>query len=118
MSNRNACPNRWTKTVRDEHGNKQKVRSARHGKGSRWPARYVGDPGRERAKEFVRKGDAQRWLDNVVTAGVTGTYVDPQLGKITFESFYRERSSRIRHRSARRSATVSLRGLGEIRTQG
>lgn len=32
---------RWTKTVRDVHGNTQKVPSARHGHGLRWLARYV-----------------------------------------------------------------------------
>lgn len=34
---------RWTKTVRDEHGNTKTVPSANHGKGSRWRARYVDD---------------------------------------------------------------------------
>ena len=43
---------------------------------------------------FSRKADAQAWLDNIVTAQVTGSYVDPGLGKITFSSFYQEWSSR------------------------
>lgn len=33
-------------------------------------------------------------MSSIITAQATGTYVDPQLGKITFESFYREWSSR------------------------
>ena len=41
---------RWTKTVRDEDGNTQKVPSTGHGKGLRWRARYVGPDGKERAK--------------------------------------------------------------------
>jgi len=59
---------RWTKTVRDEHGNTQKVPSARNGKGKRWMARYVDDEGSERAKAFDRKADAQAWPDSEVTA--------------------------------------------------
>ena len=42
----------------------------------RWRARYVDDDGRERSKQFARKIDAQRWLDNDVTAKLaTGTYL-------------------------------------------
>ena len=50
---------RWTKTVRDEHGNTRTVPSAAYGKGSRWRARYVDDDGREHTKAFGRKVDAQ-----------------------------------------------------------
>ncbi|MGO8853694.1 MAG: tyrosine-type recombinase/integrase [Mycobacterium sp.] len=85
---------RWTKTIRDDHGNAQKVPSARHGTGLRWLARYVDDEGREHSKAFDRKADAKAWLDTVLAAHVTGSYVDPQLGKITFDSFYREWSGR------------------------
>jgi hypothetical protein len=60
----------------------------------RWRARYVDDEGREHAKGFTRKADAQTWLDNIVTAQVTGNYVDPRHGKVTFTSFYREWSTR------------------------
>ena len=75
---------RWTKTVRDEQGNTQKVPSARHGKGLRWMARYVDDEGREQTKCFDRKADAQTWLDTEVTAKLaTGTYVAPRAGLVT-----------------------------------
>jgi integrase len=80
---------RWTKTVRDEHGNAQKVPSGRHGKGMRWQARYVDDDGNERSKAFERKADAQRWLDSDVTTKLaTGTYVTPEAGLITIEAVY------------------------------
>lgn len=49
---------RWTKTVRDPQGNKQTAPSADHGRGLRWRARYVDDEGRQHAKSFVRKADA------------------------------------------------------------
>jgi integrase len=80
---------RWTKTVRDERGNTQKVPSARNGKGKRWMARYVDDEGRERAKSFDRRVDAQAWLDSEVTAKLaSGTYVAPQAGLITVVAIY------------------------------
>lgn len=86
---------RWSKTVRLPDGTTETVRSALHGKGKRWRARYVDDEGREHAKGFTRKSDAQTWLDTEITAAfVTGTYVDPQRGKITFTSFYKEWSQR------------------------
>ena len=80
---------RWTKTIRDEHGNEKKVPTALNGKGKRWRARYVDDEGNERAKAFDRKVDAQSWLDSEVTAKLaTGTYVAPQAGLITVEAVY------------------------------
>jgi integrase len=80
---------RWTKTVRDEHGNKKKVPSANNGKGKRWRARYVDDQGNERARAFEKKRDAEVWLDNEVTAKLaTGTYVAPKAGLITVEAVY------------------------------
>ncbi|MFH5231005.1 tyrosine-type recombinase/integrase [Antrihabitans spumae] len=85
---------RWYRTVRDQSGAESKVESASHGTGKRWRARYVDDQSREHARGFERKADAQRWLDSIVSSQVTGNYVDPQLGKITFASFYREWSSR------------------------
>lgn len=90
---------RWTKTVRrvgpDGKTIVETVPSKVHGKGMRWRARYVDEEGREHAKGFARKTDAQAWLDTEITAAfATGTYVDPQRGKITFASFYREWSTR------------------------
>ena len=80
---------RWTKTIRDEHGNLKKVPSARNGKGKRWMARYVDDEGNERSKAFDRKSDAQVWLDSEVTAKLaTGTYVAPRAGLITVGEMY------------------------------
>ncbi|MFC9767023.1 tyrosine-type recombinase/integrase [Rhodococcus jostii] len=68
--------------------------SANAGAGKRWRARYVDEASREHARSFERKVDAQQWLDSIVSSQVTGSYVDPKLGKITFASFYREWSSR------------------------
>lgn len=81
---RSGVEDRWTKTVRDENGNVETVPSASAGKGSRWRARYVDDQGREHAQGFVRKADAQRWLNKQVSDQETGTWTDPVLSGITF----------------------------------
>ena len=53
----------------------------------RWRARYRDDAGREHAKHFNRKLDAQCWLDEVTASIVTGQYVDPKAGRITFKEY-------------------------------
>ena len=52
-----------------------------------WRARYRDGAGREHAKHFPRKADAQRWLDEVTTAVLTGTYVDPKTARTTVEDW-------------------------------
>ena len=49
----------------------------------RWRPRYRDAAGKEHARHFQRKVDAQRWLDGVTAAVETGTYVDPRAGRIT-----------------------------------
>lgn len=53
----------------------------------RWRARYRDEAGREHARHFARKIDAQRWLDEVTAAIVTGQYVDPQAGRVAFKEY-------------------------------
>src|SRR3954453_12887614 len=50
--------------------------------------RYRDAEGREHARHFKRKADAQRWLAEGTAAGVTGTYVDPNAGRVTLSAFY------------------------------
>jgi integrase len=52
-----------------------------------WRARYRDAHGNEHARHFVRKIDAQNWLDSVTTAVQTGIYVDPNRGKVTIEEW-------------------------------
>jgi len=59
-----------------------------------WRARYRDDAGKEHARHFARKIDAQKWLDGVTAAVVTGSYVDPRAGKITLQSFFDEWATR------------------------
>ena len=57
-------------------------------------ARYRDEAGKEHARHFDRKVDAQRWLDEVTAAVVTGQYVDPKAGRITFDAFFRRWAER------------------------
>jgi integrase len=50
--------------------------------------RYRDENGKEHARHFDRKVDAQRWLDEQTAAIVTGQYVDPSAGKVTFSVFF------------------------------
>ena len=49
--------------------------------------RFRDASGREHARHFKRKVDAQRWLDEMTAAMVTGQYVDPAAGRVTFREY-------------------------------
>ena len=51
-----------------------------------WRARYRDPAGKEHARHFARKVDAQAWLDGVTTAVQTGSYVDPARSRLTVGS--------------------------------
>ncbi|MFJ6695567.1 tyrosine-type recombinase/integrase [Streptomyces sp. NPDC091272] len=53
----------------------------------KWRARYRDLDGKEHARHFDRKVDAQRWIDEVTASLVTGQYVDPRAGRVTFETY-------------------------------
>ena len=48
---------------------------------------YRDEAGKEHAGHFVRKVDAQTWLDQVTAAVVRGDYVDPKAGRVTVRSY-------------------------------
>jgi integrase len=58
-----------------------------------WRARYRDEAGKEHAKHLARKVDAQRWLDEVTASVVTGSYVDPKAGQITFAAYFEQWSA-------------------------
>jgi integrase len=60
----------------------------------KWRARYRDETGKEHAAHRATKGAAQRWLDEQTAAIVTGTYVDPKAGRVTFTNFYADWSQR------------------------
>lgn len=55
-----------------------------------WRARYRDEAGKEYARHFERRVDAQRWLDEVTTTMVTGIYVDPNAGRMTFDTWFKK----------------------------
>ncbi|HZL05817.1 MAG TPA: tyrosine-type recombinase/integrase, partial [Coriobacteriia bacterium] len=48
-----------------------------------WRARYRYAAGKEHARHFPRKVDAQAWLDGVTSSVVTGSYLDPKTARTT-----------------------------------
>jgi integrase len=97
---------RWTRTVRLPDGTTKNEPSKDHGRGLRWRARYVDDTGRQVAKSYARKADAQTWLDNDITPALaTGSYVAPEAGKITVGAMYESWSRAQAHISAKTAAT-------------
>jgi len=68
----------------------------------RWRAGYRDQAGREHARHFTRKVDAQRWLDEVVASVVTGQYVDPRAGRVTFRTYAEEYRQQQPHRPSTR----------------
>ena len=49
----------------------------------RWRARYRDAGGKEHAKHFARKVDAQDWLDDERAKMRTGTWTDPKTARTT-----------------------------------
>ena len=60
----------------------------------KWRARYRDADGREHSRHFSRKIDGQAWLDEVTASVVTGMYVDPDAGRLTFSDYWQQWSSR------------------------
>jgi integrase len=54
---------------------------------NRYRARFRDSAGKEHARHFKRKIDAQRWLDEQTAGRVTGRYVAPDAGKVSFRDF-------------------------------
>ena len=52
-----------------------------------WRARYRDSAGKEHAKHFRRRTDAQHWLDQETTKQQTNTWVTPRAAKITVEEW-------------------------------
>ncbi|WP_295700440.1 site-specific integrase [Lapillicoccus sp.] len=50
-------------------------------------ARYRDGGGKEHARHFARKVDAQRWLDEQTSALVTGMHIDPKTARTTVEQW-------------------------------
>ncbi len=55
----------------------------------RWRARYRDAADKEHARHFARKADAERWLAEIRSDLLRGTYVDPSAGRVLFADFAR-----------------------------
>ncbi len=53
----------------------------------KWRARWRDDAGKQNARHFDRKVDAQRWLNEMTASVVRGDYVDPKSGKVTVAEY-------------------------------
>lgn len=53
----------------------------------KWRARYRDLAGKQHARHFDRRVDAERWLDGIRGDLARGTYVDPAAGRRTFEDY-------------------------------
>ena len=81
----------------------------RHSNG-RWRARYRDESGREHARHFARKIDAERWLSTVQADMLRGTYVDPRAGRVTFRDYAeRWRSIQVHRPTTRAQIETHLR---------
>lgn len=52
-----------------------------------WRARYRDEAGKEHARHFSRRADAQTWLDAQTSRLVTGTHVAPKLARMTVDDW-------------------------------
>ena len=71
--------------------------------GTRWRARWRTPSGDSRSKSFKRKIDAQHHLTSVEHMKLSGAYVDPSAGRITFKSY----SEKWRAQQVHRPSTAS-----------
>lgn len=80
---------RWYKTSTALDGSTTRVKTERHGNGSRYRARYVGPDGTERSKAFPdrQKRLAEQWLAQIEADMSRGQYIDPAASKTTFRQY-------------------------------
>lgn len=92
---------RWYRTIRSADGSTRRERTARHGTGLRWRARYLDPDGRERGRSFPTRVLADRFLTEVEHSKLAGSYRDPDAGRVSLRKYadgwvrgYSEDSSR------------------------
>jgi integrase len=73
----------------------------------KWRARFRDASRREHARHFARKVDAQRWLDEQTAALVTGQFVDPRAGRVTFRDYAEQWRARKQRMGKHRPSTAS-----------
>jgi integrase len=76
---------RWYKTV-----NGRKVKTSRYGTGLRWRVRWIDPGGRERARSFRTRDEADRYLTEIRHEIQTGAYVPPDRSRVTLREYAAE----------------------------
>ncbi len=75
----------------------------------RWQVRYRDPTGSERARNFRRKSDAEKFLVTIEADKVRGTWTDPRLGRTTVAEWVPTwGASRVHLRASTRAGTESL----------
>lgn len=74
-----------------------------------WQARWRDPGGRQRKKNFTRKVDAQRWLDQMQAERHRGQYIDPRAGKVRVRDVAEAWASGLTHLKV--STATRYRGL-------
>lgn len=73
----------------------------------KYRARYRDPEGKEHARHFTRRKDAQEWLSKQVVKVTDGTWVDPERGRRTFGEYAQEwQAAQIHHRASTRAVTT------------
>lgn len=67
-------------------------------RGGRWRARYRDPEGRQHNRSFDRKEDAKHFLTSVEHQKLSGGYVDPSAGRVTFGAYAEDWRTRQVHR--------------------
>jgi integrase len=68
----------------------RKVRTARYDKGLRWRARYEDPDGKERSRSFAVKVMAEKFLTEVEHSKLSGSYRDPDAGRVSLRKYAEE----------------------------
>jgi integrase len=68
----------------------------------KWRARYIKPDGKERAGHFDTRKAGERWCREQTAATVTGQYVDPKAGRVTFREYAEGWRANCVHRPATR----------------
>ncbi len=78
---------RWFTTVKGADGRPTRERTARHGDGLRWRARYLDPDGKERNHSFATKVMAEKFLTEVEHSKLAGSYRDPDAGRVSLRKY-------------------------------
>lgn len=78
---------RWWVTRKNPDGSFTREKSPRYELGLRWRVRYEDPDGRDRARSFARKEDAEQFKTRIAADLLQGTYLDPAAGKITLRRY-------------------------------